>query len=343
MAKYDGQIGELKNLLPNSKNILIVLAANADIDKFAAGLSLFLSFQQNGKQVSIVSSDTVRVAQAHLFGVDNIKNTFPPGAGGNLTIILEGVVDSNGNVPALEKLDWHPEGTNLNLVFHSAPGQSFKPVNITPKYGGEGFDLIFTIGAVSLNDLGNIYSQNNQVFSGYIVNIDNQATNTNFGKTNVVDGNSSSISEITEDLIQSFGIPFDSDIASNILTGIFNATSNLSNEKVGADTYLAVAQCLRVGGRKPAFNKASAGEASENSGQLQNQAAPKPSGLDLSSLFPKPASENTYTQTQDFTNQKSNPIPSAEERPQMEGLNSADSIEIEPGWLTPKVFKGSSS
>lgn len=345
MAKYDNQIAELKNLLPNAKNILIALPVGVDIDKFAAGLALFLAFEQQGKQVQIVSEDTIRVAQANLFGVDHIKNTISSGSGGDLTIVLEGVV-SNGSVPALEKLDWFPEGSNLNLVFHTLPGQTFKPANITPKYGASGgFDIIFTIGAASLDALGSIYSTNSQAFSGHIVNIDSQAGNTNFGRINIVDSNTSSISEIMTDLIPSLSLPFDSDIASNLLAGIFDATANLSNQKVGADTYLAVASCLRVGGRKPT---------NSNSAPAQNTGTTsfnQPSqGLDLSALFPsQPPSQPEEIPTQSFTvppavtqNSQLQPIPSAEERPQREGLNSADSIEVEPGWLTPKVFKGTS-
>ena len=361
MAKYDNQISELKSLLPNSKNVLIALPAGADIDKFASGLALFLAFEVQDKQISIISDDTIRVAQAHLFGVDHIKNTVSSAGGGDLTIVLEGVVAPDGTVPALEKLDWHPDGNNLNLDFHAVSGQSFKPANITPKYGGSGFDLIFTIGAINLNTLGNIYSSNTQVFGGNIINIDNQSGNANFGKTNVVDASASSVSEIMADLIPSLGLPFDSDIASNLLAGIFEATESLSNQKVGADTYMAVAQCLRVGGRKPASVETSAGKPAASATQVpqtadspQSSVTPSSSGLDLSALIPQtPPAQPQYISTQDFINPNINTkqsskivdstTPSPEERPQMEGLNSADSIEVEPGWLTPKVFKGTSA
>src|SRR5438445_31084 len=73
--KYDSQLIELKNSLPNAKSVLIALPVGADIDKFAAGLALFLALKNSSKEVSIVSEDTIRVAQAHLFGVDNITKT----------------------------------------------------------------------------------------------------------------------------------------------------------------------------------------------------------------------------------------------------------------------------
>ncbi|MFH1536077.1 MAG: hypothetical protein ABIC96_03340, partial [Patescibacteria group bacterium] len=108
--KYDSQFTELKNLLPAAKNILIALPSGANIDKLAAGLSLFLTFEASGKQVSIISDDTVLASHGYLYGVDHIQKTLPQTEGGNLTLTLEGVAASNGTVPALEKLDWFAEG-----------------------------------------------------------------------------------------------------------------------------------------------------------------------------------------------------------------------------------------
>src|SRR5206468_2093409 len=97
-----------------------------------------------------------------------------------------------------------------------------------------------------------VYSQNQSIFSGvHVVNIDNQPTNTSFGQTNIVDTGASSISEILTDIIPSLGLPQDQDIASNLLAGIFESTGSLVNEKVGPDTYVAVGNLLRAGGKKP--------------------------------------------------------------------------------------------
>src|SRR3989344_5181735 len=135
--KYDAQLTQVKNLLPAAANILIVLPASLDIDRLAAGLSLMFSLNQQGKKVTIVSSDTIRVGQAHLFGIDQIKNTLPESGGGNFILKLEGVVNPNqpeNPIPALENLDWYPQGYDLNLVFHVRSGQTFQPQKITPEY-----------------------------------------------------------------------------------------------------------------------------------------------------------------------------------------------------------------
>ncbi|TSC87583.1 MAG: Uncharacterized protein G01um10147_561 [Microgenomates group bacterium Gr01-1014_7] len=340
--KYDQQIIELKNLLPTAKNILIATSAGADIDKLAAGLALFLTFETAGKQVSIASDDNILVGHTHLFGVDHVQKTLPQTEGGNLTLVLEGVAASDNTVPALEKLDWYAENSNLNLVFHVAPGQTFQPAKIIPKYQGSGFNLIFTVGAVNLNALGNIYSANIQAFSGtHIVNVDTQSANTSFGQTNVLDSQASSVSEVMVNLLSDLGFAMDADTASNLLAGIFEATKDLTDTKVTADTYMAVANCLRVGGRKP---------------QALDTTAPTNSGLDLSALIPKtqaqtvsdftapsqpPMDAGDHIQPIQQAAQSSPPIQSGspEERPMGERVISET---VEPEWLTPKIFKGSS-
>lgn len=346
--RYDQQITELKKVLPTAKSILVAVPAKANIDQLAAGLSIYLTLESQGKQVSIISDDTIKVGQSYLFGVDHVQKTLSYADGGNLTLTLEGVAASDGTIPALEKLDWSAEGGNLNLVFHVLPGQTFQPAKIVPHYQGSGFNLIFVIGAVNLNSLGNIYQPSSQVFSTHIVNIDNQVANTSFGQTNVLDTMASSVSEVLTSVITDLGFVLGSDVASNLLAGIFDATNNLTNEKVSAETYVAVANCLRVGGRKPGVLVQS----------TQVQATP---AYDWNALMPKTqvassqpilqgSSVVDYTvppvvspnQMVDQGDDHSQPVQvggSPEERPAGEGVISET---VEPEWLTPKIFKGSS-
>lgn len=341
MAKYDAQLAELKNLLPTAKNILITLPSGANIDNLASSLALFLTLEALGKQVSIVSEDAMKVSQAHLFGVDHVQNQISQTEGGNLTLSLEGVAAGDNTVPALEKLDWFAQAGNLNLVFHVLPGQTFQPARIVPKYQGGGFDIIFVIGVANLNSLGNIYAQNQQIFSGtHLVNISQDPSNSSFGQTNVLDNQASSLSEMMLNLLSDLGVGLSADVASNLLAGIFEATENLTNQKANPDTYMVVAQCLRVGGKKPSVAMAA-----------QSQPQAQIPQYDLSALIPKEEPEAQLQSVAGFTTPtvvQSQPAlqpapavqtPSAEERPLEEGVISETP---EPDWLTPKIFKGSS-
>ncbi|MBI2017538.1 hypothetical protein HYS92_00660 [Candidatus Daviesbacteria bacterium] len=342
--KYDSQIVELKNLLPTAKSILIAIPKDADIDKMAAALALFLVLESLGKQVSIVSDDDIKVSSGHLFGVDHVQKSLPKTDGGNLTITLEGVAASDNTIPALEKLDWAAENNNLNLVFHVLPNQTFQPARIVSHYQGSGFNLIFVIGAVNLNALGNIYQGNQQAFSGtHIVNVDTQSANTSFGQTNVLDANVSSLSEMLVNLISDLGFSLDADAASNLLVGIFAATLNLTGDKVTAETYMAVANCLRVGGKKPASTSVSLGGSFDSAQGKPNfdwsalMPQSTPSDQDSSFTVPPvvPSAASRYVDVGDDHSTQ----PSPEERPSAEGVVSET---VEPEWLTPKIFKGSS-
>lgn len=254
MLKYDHQLTEVKTRLPSANRILIVLPQNLNTDNLAAGLALYLSLKSAGKKVDVVSTGTPTVAQSNLYGIGEIKNDVSKSSGGNFIISLDGVVDSTGTmqqVPALEKLDWYPEGSKLNLVFHVVPGQSFVPTNITSRHEEAGYDLTFVFGCQSLNELGNLFISNSAYFAqSQVVNVDNNPLNSYFGFANVIDPQASSLSEIIAHVLPSLTLSMDLDIASNIIAGIYFATNNLT-QKVNPDTFLAVSQAVQVGGTLP--------------------------------------------------------------------------------------------
>ncbi len=333
--KYDQQLTELKSQLPAAKSILIALPGTFSVDKLASALSLMLSLKKLGKEVSIVTEGQPLVSHGNLYGVGEVKNQINPNTGDNFIISLEGVVDSTGQIPSLEKLDWYPEGQNLNLVFHAMPGQKFEPINISHKrQGGGGFNIAFIIGASSLNDLGSVYTQNMQMFANsYLVNIDSNPQNQNFGKTNVLDSNAGSISEIIMQLFPSLGLSADNDIASNVVAGIYDATANLTNAK--PDSFIAVGQAMQLGAKLP---------------QVQSPQAPAPQPVSqLQTPFISPQqSQQPQIQQQPITTfplqpqpqpQVEMPLPQVSTPPQPQqnqGFDLAKVLQIPPVPGTPQ-------
>ncbi len=330
--KYDAQLLEVGRLLPTASNILIALPTQIGIDMLSAGLALFLSLEQIGKKVAIATDGVVKVGHSHLYGVGQIQNKIPAGTGGNFTITLGGMVASDKTVPSLQSLDWAPSGAeqkDLKLTFHVNPGQKFEPSFVTPAYESSGFDLIFVIGAGNLTDLGSIYSGNAQSFAGaHIVNIGSKANNGQFGATNIVDDVASSLSEIVAQLFPGLQLPFEGDIATNILAGIFEATCNLQSGNVAADTYGVVSNMLRAGGQKPS---------SQQPAPIQSapQQTPQPQGFDLSKIFQAPVAPIAQPGT--FTMPPVVEPAFSEETPVGE---TAETVSPEDDWLTPKIYKG---
>lgn len=251
MLKYDHQLTEVKARLTGANRILIVLPQALNTDNLAAGLALALSLKSAGKTVDVVSLGTPLVAQGNLYGIGEVKNDIPRTGEGNYVISLDGVVDNTGTmqqVPALEKLDWYPEGSKLNLVFHVVPGQRFEPTNVTTSHEQSGYDLTWVLGCQSLNELGNLFISNSRYFAqSQVINIDVNPVNAYFGFANVIDPQASSLSEIIAHVLPSLTLNMDRDTASNIISGIYGATNNLTT-KVNPDTFLAVSQAVQSGG-----------------------------------------------------------------------------------------------
>lgn len=356
--KYDGQIAQISPIITSAQNILIAIPTEVSADRLASGLSLYLSLKQAGKNVSIVSDGNLTAGLANLFGIGEVKNQILPTSGGNYTITLGGVVSPDGRIPSLQNLDWSPTGqtkSDLKLVFHVNPGQKFEPTFITPAFDGGGFDLIITIGTNTWLALGSVYANNSQIFSSSkVLNIDNQADNTQFGTVNLVDPTSLSLSEIIGLILPSLSLPYEGDIASNIIAGIISATNNLQTGS--ADTFEAMTNALRAGGQKPS-NLPNTAPMTPVWAQApaETPVAPAPQqGFDISPfLSPQNFSVDTSSAAspQPFDSVQGKPAqpvfdpntnvapqPSLEETPIGE---QAQTVSPEADWLTPKIFKSS--
>lgn len=344
--KYDTQLTELKNFFPQAKNILIALTPTLGIDEVAAGLALFLSLKKAGKEVGIVTEGALKVSHSHIFGLGEIKSALPQISGGSLVITLKGVVvpDALGQptVPSLQKIDWSPSGSDFNLFFQPVPGQKFQPTEVIPNYQGGGFDLVFIIGAANLNDLGSIYVNNQQVFvNSYLINIDKNQANTSFGKTNILDPQASSLSEMAGSIISSMGLSLDQDIATNLLSGIFETTNNLQGSSVSAETFEIITLALRAGGQKPVLETTTPAQPpsqATDSAAIFNQFI-SPQAFDLSKVFGTQSHPQTPNPTSGGPEvvKEIAPQPSPEEVPTGE-----EAITPEDDWLTPKIYKSGS-
>jgi nanoRNase/pAp phosphatase (c-di-AMP/oligoRNAs hydrolase) len=311
MLKYDHQLIEVKTRLPAANRILIVLPQNLNTDNLAAGLSLYLSLKSAGKKVDIVSTGTPLVSQSNLFGIGEVRNHVAKAGAGNFIISLDGVVDNTGTmqqVPALEKLDWYPEGSKLNLVFHVVPGQRFEPSNITSRHEEAGYDLTWVIGCQSLNELGDLFISNSQYFAqSQVINIDNNQINGYYGFANIVDPQASSLSEIVAQVLPSLTLNMDKDVASNIITGIYGATNNLT-QKINPDTFMVVSQAVQVGGTLPNATQPF-GSAQGEPVSDQAQQVPPPEPARDQPVASAPQADITAQTAQPFAQPIAQPVP----------------------------------
>lgn len=309
-------VNQTRTLLEGAKEVLIALPANPSFDSVASALSLYLGLSTRGTGVAVICPDQMTVEFNQLVGVDKITGNVTNSQGKNLVISFPYQEGS------IEKVSYNIENETFNLVIE--PREGYPQVTqdlIKFTSSGGNTDLIITIGATKLTDLGQIYNNNQGLFAEKpVLNIDINNQNSRFGRVQMVDPNISSISELMISLLSSFGITLNADIATNLLAGMTSETANFSSPKTQASTYEAAAMCLRSGARKITESRTSV-----------------PSSQPVMPTFNKPIMTGKTVQPKPKPQQQFTPqIRSQQPQPPQK-----QSSEAPPDWLKPKIYKGS--
>lgn len=230
----------IQQALNNSHDVLIVLPQNPNFDQVAAGLGLYLSLKKSDKSVAIACSSLMVVEFSRLVGLDKVKTSV---GNKNLVVSFDYIQDS------IEKVTYNVEGNKFNLVVQ--PKKGSKPLdskNVTFSYSGMKADIIFIIGAKSLGEIGEIYSNNQESFTAaYTISI-NIALANHFAQTSIVDNKASSISEIVAWFLEQSGFAAIGDSASNLLSGIDKATNRFSDITTQAAAFITAGKLMQNGG-----------------------------------------------------------------------------------------------
>ena len=87
----------------------------------------------------------------------------------------------------VDRIKYQIHERNVDIIVSPKKGK-FNPEDVIFKKNSGDFDLIITVGANSLEDLGGVFSGNPEVFTSLpIVNISNSIDNEFFGKVNLVE------------------------------------------------------------------------------------------------------------------------------------------------------------
>ena len=235
---------QLQKHLETSQNILILIRDNPKLDHVAAGLGLYLALQDLGKSVAIACSTEMRVEFNRLVGVDRISTKI---GNRNLVISFPYVKDS------IEKVSYHVDESNFNLVIQPKPGfPSLDTNKVSYSYSGADAQLVFIIGAQKLEDLNVFYNTERQLFDqATLVNIDSSLGNSRFATINLTWAEFSSCAEIIAATIDRLQLKLTEDIATNLLAGLNDATQNFQRFNLKASTFEAAAKLMKAGGKRP--------------------------------------------------------------------------------------------
>jgi len=302
----------IKDLLAKNENIGIAVGKNPGIDEMAAGLSLYLALSEASKKVTIVCPTDPIVEVSSLVGVDKVKKSFEGGANGDLLVSFP---YKEGEI---EKISYTLEEGKLNILVKAGEdGLSFNEKDIEYKREGAAPGLVFVVGTPRISDLGTAFDMET-LKDSKIINIDYRPENQGFGDIPLIGRNASSVSELMANFISSLSLKMDTDIASNLLTGIISATDNFQSPITSALAFEEASLLLKNGATR------------KNTSVLkQNIVAdaffsPKPE--------PKPSFVNASEDAEELIKKRL-----AKEDKKVSEDNPPDD------WLAPKIYKGSTN
>jgi nanoRNase/pAp phosphatase (c-di-AMP/oligoRNAs hydrolase) len=309
----DYPLDEFRQKIEASNKTLIVLPKNPSFDQVAAALSLSLVLKEAGKTATVVSSQPMTVEFNHLVGVDKISNKVQ---GTDL------IVSFNYPADQIERVSYNDDGDRPNIVVQPKPGAPPLAENLAVfSYVGASADLVISVG---LRDVNQLNFGGLDLSSSFLVNLDNNQNNSYFGSLNIVDLQASSVSEMILAVTLGLNLPLGVDAAQNLVSGIWQNTSGLNSSNVSADTYEAVAVCLRAGAEKPIESIIT---------KKEEVFTPK------KAAFNRPQ-ENMVQENQPRQGERSKQQPDVKEEPKEEQKETPQKPPAD--WFEPKIFKGTS-
>lgn len=238
---------EIVNLLLGSQKILIMASSPADGDCIGASLSLYLTLKKLDKEITVVCPDPIPGLYHFLPTTHVIGNRVV--ASKDFVITIDTKKVQMANVKSFV------EDGKINIIVMPENGR-LSEEDVSFNYGPDRYDLIITVDTGGLEQLGNLYANNIEMFHQIpVINIDHHMSNDHFGKVNLVDVMASATTELIIPLIsmleeQSKKELWDEDIATLLLTGIITDTGSFQNSNTTPRAFDASAQLISYGARQ---------------------------------------------------------------------------------------------
>lgn len=242
-ALYD----QITNLLDKSQKILVLAHAKVDCDGLGAALSAYLAFRDLGKEVTVATNDPAPENLAFLPAIDIVKNS--------LSSTKDFIITLDASKTSIGKIKYNVENNKVNIIITPKDG-SFSGSDVTFRQGLNKFDLIFVLDSGNLEHLGPLYDQNVEMFyETPVINMDHHASNTDFGKVNVVDVTASSTTEIFYEFLEYLEKKYNKkliteDVATLLLAGIITDTGSFQHANTSPRAMETAAKLLDLGARQ---------------------------------------------------------------------------------------------
>ncbi len=233
--------------IKSARTILLLTHKQPDGDALGSILALTQALRKLEKEVTAVVSDPIPHALQFLPGLELLRT--------NLDASTDIVISVDVGQSGLKKLGYRKDEENHRLQIMLTPNEGrIRQEDIHFEAGSYGVDLIITLDCNSIDRLGDFYNQHAPLFyETPLVNIDHHADNEQFGTVNWVEVTATSTAEILVSLLEALGREtplLDSEIATDLLTGITTDTGSFQNSSTTPKSLTVAAQLVAAGGRQ---------------------------------------------------------------------------------------------
>lgn len=229
------------SLIGRSQRILIV-PGRPDGDSIGSGIGMYLMLKKMGKEVDVAVMDPVSNSYQFLPEIDKIQ--FELKGARDLVITL-----ANPDTEP-DKLSYSFQEGKLNIVISPKQGV-YSQEDASFTLGSIKYDLIITLDAPDLTQLGTVFVEHPTIFKEIpVLNIDHHASNSYFGAVNLIDLTATSACEILVSLAEALGVELDSDIATALLTGIVSDTGSFQHSNTTPKSLTVAAQLVALGAKQ---------------------------------------------------------------------------------------------
>ncbi len=238
-------IQQLKNILEESKNVLIILPQNPTGDAIGSGWALYYFLEKKGIIPTLALVDEFNELERFNF-LPKPKNLSP-----NIAEAKEFILVFNTKHNKISNVK--PEFFNDELRISITPEKgSIDPRDFCFIPAKSKYDAIIVLDSPDKETLGKVFEESPDIFYEVpLVNIDHHPNNENFGQINIVSITASSTAEALFDILEKIDAEMiDENISNCLLTGIISGTESFQRKNTTPKSLQIAAKLMDNGAKQ---------------------------------------------------------------------------------------------
>lgn len=316
-----------RTFVEGAKSILIILPVKPYFDQVAAGLALYLALRGE-RNTQVTSPSPMTVEFNRLIGVNKISQEV-----GNKNLVIRFV---DYKATDIERVSYDIEDGQFKLTV--IPKDQLTPPTqdqVELAFSGVSADVVILVGGVNESHFPMLSSKE---FAGAkLLHMGTKDINIPGKQIISFSRPASSISELVASVLRDSEMGVDEDAATNLIMGLEEATNNLTDPSLVADSFEILAWLMRLGGRRGA--RVGTSSAGLPPGVIPG--LPKSPGAPA---WQPPVQPREPQQPPKQVNQQSDTASQSGNSKQQTAVDEDDEVgeEAPRDWLQPKIFKGTS-